>query len=100
MNRIVSWLLAVALFLTLTMPAAMAADEKKSGDFFYRIKGNGTAVITGYDWNGNQGKDIYIPNSLDGYTVTEIAEEAFARIQRDENDLIDISRSRGNKAGA
>lgn len=79
MKRIISWLLAVTLLLTLAMPVAMAADERKSGAFTYRIKGNGTAAITGYEW-GSQwiGEEIYIPRMLDGYTVTEIANSAFS----------------------
>ena len=75
MKRVISWLLAVALLLTLAMPVALAADERTSGAFTYRIKGNGTAAITGYDWSS---KEIYIPRMLDGYTVTEIANSAFS----------------------
>jgi len=79
MKRIISCLLAIALLLTLAMPVAMAADERTSGAFTYRIKGNGTAAITGYEW-GSQwvGEEIYIPRMLDGYTVTEIANSAFS----------------------
>ena len=75
MKRVISWLLAVALLLTLAMPVALAADERTSGAFTYRIKGNGTAAITGYDWSS---KEIYIPRMLDGSTVTEIANSAFS----------------------
>ncbi len=98
MKRIISWLLAVALLLTLAMPVAIAADERKSGEFTYRIKGNGTAVITGYDWANNQGKDIYIPRMIDGYTVTEIGEEAFAVLSYDDNHVIQVKSP--NKAGS
>lgn len=78
MKRIISCLLTVALLLTLAMPVAMAADEKVSGAFAYRLKGNGTAVITKYYW-ANHDYDIYIPRMLDGHTVTEIGEDAFTR---------------------
>ena len=53
LKRVISCLLAVALLLTLALPAAMAAYERASCAFTYRIKGNGTAAITGYDW-GNR----------------------------------------------
>lgn len=82
MKRIISCLLAVALLLTLVMPVAMAADERKSGAFTYRIKGNGTAVIIGYDWESHQDEEIYIPRMLDGYTVTEIGAEAFIECRK------------------
>lgn len=61
---------------------------EKSGAFTYELKGNGTAIITGYDWKKvRAGEDIYIPRMLDGYTVTEIGEEAFAVLELDENGV-------------
>lgn len=57
------------------------AETRNSGMFYYEIKGNGTAKITGYNWDKHtKGADIYIPRMLDGYTVTEIGEAAFAYI--------------------
>ena len=94
MKRVISWLLAVALLLMLAMPVAMAAEERTSGAFTYRIKGNGTAAITGYDWVNNDKKDIFIPRMLDGYTVTEIADEAFAKVSYDSNDGLETVYSR------
>lgn len=88
MKRIISWLLAIALLLTLAMPVAMAADERTSGAFTYRIKGNGTIAITSFDWAQNNG-DIYVPNMLDGYTISEIGAEAFARNSYSENEAKD-----------
>ena len=46
--------------------------------YTYSIKGNGTVSIVDYDWKNSSG-DIYIPSMLDGYTVTTIGEEAFAK---------------------
>lgn len=46
--------------------------------FTYELKGNGTAKITDYDWKGNTDTDVYVPKMVDGYTVTEIGENAFA----------------------
>ena len=97
MKQIISWFLTIALLLLLAMPVAIAEDERTSGEFTYRIKGNGTAVITGYDWDRNQGEDIYIPRMIDGYTVTEIGSKAFAELEYDDNYVIEFKQS--NKAG-
>lgn len=97
MKQIISWFLTIALLLLLAMPVAIAEDERTSGEFTYRIKGNGTAVITGYDWDRNQGEDIYIPRMIDGYTVTEIGSKAFAELEYDDNYVIEFKQS--NEAG-
>ena len=76
MKRVISCLLTIALLLTLAMPVAMAADERKSGYFFYTMKGNGTAIITGFDAFANGNSDVYVPAQIDGYTVSEIGAEA------------------------
>lgn len=55
-----------------------AEGIKKSGLFSYELKGNGNAVIVGFDWSANNDADIYIPRMIDGYNVTEIGPEAFA----------------------
>lgn len=88
MKRLLSAMLVLILMLTLVVPVALADEDKKSGAFTYQIKGNGTATITGYDWNTMMlGQDIFIPRMLDGYTVTEIADEAFAVIEYNENGI-------------
>jgi len=61
MKRLMSLLLSMVLLVTLVPQIAIADGERKNGAFTYKLKGNGTAVITGYDWENNQGKDIYIP---------------------------------------
>ena len=92
MKRILGMTLGIVLVLLLVMSVALADEEKQSGAFTYRIKGNGTAVITGYDWENyqydwesDQGEDIYIPRMVDGYTVTEIGEFAFSAFYFDDN---------------
>lgn len=75
MKRLTCWILMVVLLLT-AIPA-MAADTRTSGLFTYEIKGNGTITITDFDWNRNDG-DIYIPNMIDGYTITAIGDSAFS----------------------
>ena len=77
MKRVLSWVLAIFLVLIFEIPHASADNEKVSGDFSYQLKGNGTAIITGY--HGKENEDIYIPKIIDGYTVTAIGEKAFTK---------------------
>ena len=51
-------------------------DVQSSGDFQYVVLDDGTAQITGYTGSDAQ---LVLPQTLDGYTVTSIGEEAFAR---------------------
>lgn len=71
-------IICFALLLVLLLPCVFAnADNKgRSGLFSYSIRGNGTAEITGFNWDGNNGS-VYIPSMIDGYTVTSIGEKAF-----------------------
>lgn len=73
MKKIWMTLFLVALLL---ITVSAQADTRTSGLYTYEIKGNGTITITGFDWAQNNA-DIYIPNMIDGYTVTGIADEAF-----------------------
>ena len=56
----------------------MADNTRRSGQYTYQVKGNGTITITKFQW-GKDTDDIYIPNMIDGYTVTAIGDEAFKR---------------------
>lgn len=86
MKRVVCWILMAVMLLT-AIPA-MADSTRVSGMYTYEIKGNGTAVITDFDWtkitaqyrSQNDG-NIYIPKMLDGYTVTAIGDFAFAPVK-------------------
>ncbi|MCQ2453751.1 MAG: hypothetical protein MJ136_04205 [Clostridia bacterium] len=72
-------LFAVALLAALLVSSiCYAANTGTSGLFSYAIKGNGTVEITGFDWARNR-EDIYVPQYIDGYSVTSIGEKAFAR---------------------
>lgn len=73
----VIFLILVVLLIAISINV-VADGDRKSGLFSYQLKGNGTAVITGFDWNANGGNDIYIPRMIDGYTVTEIGDYAFS----------------------
>ncbi len=51
--------------------------------FYYAVLENGTAIIAGADcaWiNGNQIETLVIPEEINGYRVTEIAQKAFQKI--------------------
>ena len=69
--------LVVAILLVLMAIPAFADNEHKSGLFTYELKKNGTAIITDYDWDNSEG-GVYVPGTIDGYTVVEIGESAFS----------------------
>lgn len=74
--------LLTLLVMVLTTSNALADNVRTSGLYTYEIKGNGTITIIDFDWERNQG-DIYIPNTIDGYTITAISPEAFAEKEYD-----------------
>ena len=80
-RRFISVLLTIVIVLCCF---SVQADEgeKTSGLFSYRLKGNGKAVITGYNWRNNNENDIYVPKQIDGYDVTEIGDWAFSSSDR------------------
>lgn len=102
MKKVFCAILYVILFLGI-VSIGNAENTGKSGRFSYTIKGNGTATITKYDWSMFTG-DIYVPNLIDGYTVTSIGDEAFscATFPTDTNQIVvhlpDTITSIGNKA--
>ena len=75
MKKIIA--LAMALLLVLATMPAFADNERTNGLFTYELKKNGPAIITDYDWENNEG-DVFVPGTIDGYTVVEIGEYAFA----------------------
>ncbi len=77
-KRLIALLLILTLIVSCCVFAQADDGEKKSGLFSYKIKGNGTAIITGFSWKDNGANDIYIPRMIDGYTVTEIGPYAFS----------------------
>lgn len=68
---------ACLVLVLLTQPAEAVGGQQ--GAFTYELKGNGTAVITKFDWSKNGAQDIYIPEMINGYTVTAIGDLAFSR---------------------
>ena len=77
MKRMICTIMGFVVFCTMLSTGALAVGGE-SGLFTYEIKGNGTAVITKFDWHNNNGEDVYVPNMIDGYTVTEIGKYAFS----------------------
>lgn len=76
MKKIVCLLFGIVFILSLNI--AWADEIRTSGLYTYKIKGNGTVTITKFDWDNNK-ENIYIPNLIDGYNVTGIESEAFAK---------------------
>ena len=76
MKRSFSVLLLICLFVLLSF-SCNAEDRIKSGLFYYSMKGNGTAVIVGFDAKSNGNNDVYVPKQIDGYMVSEIGGSAF-----------------------
>lgn len=68
----------VVSFLMLMLVSPGFTDGNVSDLYKYEIKGNGTIAITDFDWKVHGSKDVYVPQILDGYTVTEIGEGAFS----------------------
>lgn len=75
-KRILVILLTMAMLFSDCL-LAHAETSRTSGEYTYRLKGNGTAIIVDFAWKKKQ-EDIYIPSMIDGYTVTAIDDEAFA----------------------
>ena len=74
------WYLTIALVLilaALSVPAATAEEEPTqytSGDYRYTLQPDGTAAIVKYTGSASI---LSIPDTLDGYAVTAIGNEAF-----------------------
>ena len=66
-------LIGLALFL---LPGTSAAEVNT--EWFFTVQTDGTAEIT--DYLGESSGNTRIPEELDGYAVTAIAEDAFGRV--------------------
>ena len=78
MKKHLSVFLAVVLLCCFVSSVGITESENISGLFSYRVKGNDSAIITDFNWEGNGNQDIYIPKLIDGYEVTEIGAGAFS----------------------
>lgn len=70
--------LIIASLIVLTCFGTACAEEMTSGLFTYKLKGNGNAVITKFNWSANDNRDVYVPRQIDGYNVSEIGPFAFS----------------------
>lgn len=66
--------LCTACILAVT---AYGESASESGDWVYRVKDDGTAIIAVYSGD-TANSDLIIPSELDGYKVTEIANYCFS----------------------
>ena len=74
MSKAVSVFMILAL-LCVFYCTAMAAEEQKSGDYWYKVLSDGTAEITEY--TSRETIAITIPETIDGHTVSSIGKYAF-----------------------
>ena len=78
MKKWIAIMLAWALALTLISSVAENRDQEQNDpvcdDYRYRVLEDGTAEVLEYVGKNH---DLVIPETLDGYTVTSIGEEAF-----------------------
>ena len=70
-------LILAALFIP-TVTAEEAPTEYTSGDYRYTLQPDGTAAIVKYTGSASE---LSIPDTLDGYAVTAIGNEAFRLCQ-------------------
>lgn len=77
-RKIIFGILTILLILCLASALADLNGSRTYGFFSYKLKGNGTATITDFNWEANGTEDIYIPSMIDGYVVNAIGDEAFA----------------------
>ena len=73
-KKTLSFILTLAVLLTVFSIASFPAGAIESGSFEYKVLEDGTAEIT--DYNGDD-FILEIPSEIDGYTVTSIGDYAF-----------------------
>ena len=63
MKKSISFLLILTMILSMLciVPAAADGVKKQSGDFYYQVKRNGTAIITGYNFPASA-KNLNMPS--------------------------------------
>ena len=96
-------LIIIGSILLFCSSAIAEEDIRKSGLFSYTLKWNGEAKIIGFDWEANDGKDVFVPQLIDGFTVTEIGDYAFSSVDAgyEENPYVSYTLTYGkNDAGS
>ncbi|MBQ7504846.1 MAG: leucine-rich repeat domain-containing protein [Ruminococcus sp.] len=72
----ISMLLTLLLMLSVVAVAPITAGALTDGDYEYTVDSNDKATITKYNGTAT---NVVIPDTLDGYPVTELGNAAFAR---------------------
>jgi hypothetical protein len=91
MKKFASCLLTVLMVCAMLTVFSLPAMAATCGDYEYSVNDDGTATITGYNGNGGA---VTIPETLDGYKVTGIGEEAFCFC----NSITELTISEGVKS--
>lgn len=74
MKKFLCLMLSLVMLLSISAVVGLTASAETSGDFEYSVLEDGTASI--YKYSGSA-TELVIPSAFDGYTVTEIKNEAF-----------------------
>ena len=88
MKKKLIWI--IVCFVAVLSLNAACAEEISNGLFTYKLKGNGNAVITHFNWDANDNRDIYVPRQIDGYNVTEIGSLAFSSADLAEDPVLNF----------
>ena len=74
MRKALCLLLALLVLAPWTAASASEPTDLRSGDFFYRVLADGTAMVTGYS---GKKMEIKIPDKIKGKKVTSVGDSAF-----------------------
>ena len=77
--KFISCIAAISIIVT-SLFVGFNAFADQSGDFEYEILDEQTCAITGYTGTNSE---VVIPSEIDGYTVTEIGNDAFSASDED-----------------
>ena len=69
-------LMLFAMFVCLLVFSSVAVSAEAEGAYTYEVSGR-YAIITEFDETKADGTDVVVPDALGGYTVREIAQDAF-----------------------
>lgn len=77
MKKLFSGLVA-ALLLSIVILPGLASSNNDSKLYTYALKDDGTAIITGFNWELNRNNNISVPETIDGHRITGIDDWAFS----------------------
>ena len=85
--KFISCIAAISIVIT-SLFVGFNAFADQSGDFEYEILDEQTCVITGYTGSN---PEVVIPSEIDGYTVTEIGDDAFYASDEDTFRITEVT---------